>query len=73
MQRRLYALRKYLKYDIGTMAMALHLSHKEYILYELYGYEIPEDMIMDLENLLKVNIDWLRTGDGDMFIKDRSA
>lgn len=69
---RLKALRESLKYTPEKMAAHLEISYSAYLKYE-YGNTFPRPYTLSLmSESFGVSLDWLITGNGPMFYKDKS-
>lgn len=68
-QDRLKFLRKNLNLTQTEFGNKINRSLRAIQNYESGGRSINGDLLLDLQDIFNVNINWLRTGEGEMFLK----
>lgn len=68
MKENLKKIRLTLGYNQQEMADKLNMPVRTYMGYEYKTKNLPDDFILKLVNILNVNLHYLYTGQGDMFI-----
>lgn len=69
MHTRLRQIREYFKLSQQQMADALNISKNGYWYYETGKRELKSEEIFSLIKLYNININWLITGEGEMFLE----
>jgi transcriptional regulator with XRE-family HTH domain len=69
--QRLVVLRKLKGFNQGSFAEMLNVSKPTLVRYENNSRQPNSDMLSKLIILYSVNINWLLTGKGEMFIEDK--
>jgi len=67
---RLYQLRKSLSLSQKDFAKMLGITQQSYNNYEKGKRAIPNELMSKINNMFNVNLNWLLTGRGEMFLKD---
>jgi len=70
---RIKELRKSL--GLSVSALSIQIQEKEHRIRDIENNKqnIPPEVIIKLRNILNLNIDWLLTGEGEMFLKDEQS
>ncbi len=67
--KRLEELRKVLKLSQKEIAEKIKIPQRTYSNYENESNKIPQDILQSIATIFHVNLNWLLTGEGEMFLK----